>query len=119
MRYLATTTKEIGVAQVLLVENPQDERMRGCIVSHIRIDDMDGPPVGGQVYQGYTIEQLMEEFENDYDVPRETWKPIPDQLPGCDDAWIGPVRPVRDAQGRQIQGVWQRLVGDQWIGFSR
>jgi hypothetical protein len=116
MRYLAIRTNARGITRrVLLVDNPQDERYRGCIVSHTRMDAQDGPPHGGQVYQGYTLEELFQEFENDYDVRRDSWKEIPDQLPGCEDGWVGPVRQARNDQGVRIMGLWERLVDGEWV----
>ncbi len=118
MRYLATQTNKYGSKQVLLVEHPQGEKFRGCILSFIRIEKLDGPPEGGQVYEGFTIDQLLQEFEDDYEINRADWESLPDQVPGCDDGWIDPVRPARDECQKVIPGTWERLVGNQWLRFQ-
>src|SRR5689334_260025 len=109
MRYLAKQTSAYGTKRVLLIEHPQDERYRGCIVSFVAIDKEDGPPDGGQVYEGYTIRELIEEFAADYDIDAGAWEAIPDQLPGCEDGWVAPVRAARDAAGNVLAGQWERL----------
>ena len=118
MRYRATQIGKYDVKRVMLVENPQDERYRGCIVSYVSVDKEDGPPDGGQVYEGYAIEQIFKEFEEDYDIKRTDWQAIPDQIPGCEDEWVAPVRHARDYQGNIIQGSWEQLVNNQWVSFT-
>jgi hypothetical protein len=118
MRYIATQTSQYGSKQVLLVEHPQDERYRGHILSFVRIEKHDGPPEGGQVYEGFTMDQLFQEFEDDYEIKRTDWTALPDQIRGCEDGWVDPVRPARDDQQGIIPGTWERLVGDQWLRFQ-
>jgi hypothetical protein len=108
---------QYGPKRILLVENPQDARYRGYIVSFITLDREDGPPDGGELYEGYTIDQLIQELSDDYDLPRSGWVTIPDQIAGCEDSWIAPVRQARNSRGEAIPSTWEQLVGSEWVRF--
>jgi hypothetical protein len=118
VRYLAMKTDHFGTKRVILAENPQDETYAGCIVCYIRTDDRDGPAEGGQVYEGFTIEEIILEYESDYGIARSDWIIVPDQVAGCEDAWLDPVRQVRDEGGSIIVGTWEKLIGNQWRRFK-
>jgi hypothetical protein len=47
-----------------------------------------------------------------------TWQEVPDQLPGCQDDWLGPVRIYRDESGAKGFHRWQRLVDGEWVEFE-
>lgn len=79
MRYVVIKVQKNATKKVVLVENPKDERYKDGVISQIWIDDFDGPPDGGQFYYGFTIEEVMQEFEELYDVKRSEWSALPDE----------------------------------------
>jgi hypothetical protein len=103
---------------MMLVDNPQDERYKGGVLCFMYRGNEDGPSEAVHFYDGWTIDQVIVELEETCERNRADWSTIPDQLLGCQDDWIAPVRIARDEQGHPIPGVWEKLVAGQWIRFS-
>ena len=119
MRHVNTVQQKFYRKRVMLLENPQDSRYQGGVMmlAYICGPD-DGPSDGGSFYAGWTVEEVKAELEELYGFPPSGWIAIPDQIAGCDDAWIEPVRQARDENGREIRGTWEKLVEGQWVRFT-
>jgi hypothetical protein len=78
----------------------------------------DGPSEAVQFYEGFTVDQVIADLAELSDRDPKSWSVIPDQIPGCQDDWLGPVRAVCDSQGNQVQGEWERLQEEQWVRFT-
>jgi hypothetical protein len=78
MRYVAIKVQDFATKKVVLIENSNDERYKGGVVSQIWVDEFDGPPDGGQFYDGFTVEEVMQEYEELFDVKRSDWSTLPD-----------------------------------------
>jgi hypothetical protein len=115
MRHVVTVEGSMGKKRAMLVENSQDPRYQDGIVCFLYLDNLDGPAEGGEFYDGFTIDQVKAEFERDFDVPQTAWTAIPDQLAGCQDDWVAPVRIARDERGEQMAGEWEQLVDQKWV----
>jgi hypothetical protein len=115
MRYFAVQQQRTRKKRVMLVEHSQDPRYQAGIVCYIYLQTADGPMEGGEFYPGYTIEQVQDELEELYALPRSDWIEIPDQLPGCLDDWIAPVRIAVSQTGELLPGQWEQLVEGTWV----
>ena len=100
MRLLATRTPEWavrkGITRVLLVTGSEldETRYRGQAIVYAYDSDEDGPSSTGWLYED--VEHALSELEQEWAISRACWRPIPNQLPGCELDWIAPVR-IRDA----------------------
>jgi hypothetical protein len=115
MRKQSITTSEYGTRRMLLVDNPQDEQYRGAVVCYMYYGEEDGPALGCHLYSGGSIDQVIEELEEISGRSSLSWSVIPDQVPGCADEWIAPVRIARDERGQLIKGAWEKLEGNEWV----
>ena len=79
MRYVAIQVQKYHTKKVMLIENSKDERYKDGVVAHFWIDNFDGPPDGGQFYDGFTVKEVMREYEELYDVKRSDWSALPDE----------------------------------------
>jgi hypothetical protein len=103
----------------MLVDNPQDERYKDGVVFFVYFGVEDAPPNGSHFYVGATIDQAIEHIEEAWDNPKLEWAVIPDQIPGCLDEWVGPVRKARDESGKSVYRAWERLEDGKWKRFSQ
>ena len=102
MRILSTNVSEYGTKRMMLVDNPQDDRYQGGVVCYMYRGADDEASQGFEVFFGATIAQVIEHLEETCGAPRSDWIPIPDQIPGCLDEWIGPVRAVETNRVNQF-----------------
>jgi hypothetical protein len=115
MRKQSTTNSEYGTKRMMLVDNPQDERYRGAVVCYMYYGSEDGPALGFHLYYGGSIDQVIEEIEETTGRSGSSWSVIPDQIAGCADEWIAPVRMARNEQGGLIKGEWEKLEDGEWV----
>src|SRR5262245_42031169 len=118
MRYVSSWVSRVGVMRMMLVENPQAPSFRDGVLCFMYDGANDGPPVSAHFYEGFTVAQVVVELEETTGHDPSSWSPIPDQLAGCQDDWIGPVRAVRDDQGKVVHGQWEKNVDDRWVSFA-
>lgn len=121
MRWVAyiPATSRSGSKRAIIVRNPKsiayipDE----CAVTFAGYyaEGEDGPSMGG--WWSDTVEEAKAVIQEYSEEPLE-WQEIPDQIPGCQDDWIGPVRIYRDESGAKVFHRWQRLVDGQWVEFE-
>jgi hypothetical protein len=78
MRYVAIQVQKYATKKVMLIEHSREERYQGGVVSQIWIEDNNGAPDGGMFYEGYTVEEVMQEYEELYDIKRSDWSTLPD-----------------------------------------
>src|SRR5262245_20429691 len=114
MRCLSSKPHPYGTKWMMLIENPQDERYKGDILCSMIRGDEDEAPESVCVFVGFTIDQVMSELEETCGRDRTNWTQIADQVPGCLDEWIAPVRVARTKERNEIPGVWEMLVDGQW-----
>lgn len=114
MRFISKKVSEFGTKRLMLVENPQDEKYAGAILCFMYRGEEDGYPETGQLFFGEKVEDVIDYLVENCDASPE-WSTIPDQLPGCLDDWIAPVRVSRGKNGEMLQDRFQRLEGDRWI----
>lgn len=115
MRYISSEPSKFGTKLVMLVDNPHDQRFKEGVLCCMFRGDEDGAPESVHFYDGFTIDQTMDELEDACGIKRSDWSRIADQVSGCLDEWIAPVRIARNEEGEQISGMLEILVGDQWI----
>jgi len=115
MRLHSAKTTEYGTKRMMLVDNPQDEQYRGAVVCYAYFGERDGPSEGCHLYYGGPVEQVIEDLEEMTGRSRLSWTVIPDQLPGCADDWIAPVRIAQTERGEPIRGRWERFERGQWV----
>jgi hypothetical protein len=118
MRHVATVEGSMSNKRIMLVENSQDHRYQGGIICFIFLDNIDGPAEAGEFYHGLTVEQVKAELEDNFGIQPMAWREIPDQLQGCQDDWISPVRIAKDDRGEQIVGEWELLVDQRWMRIT-
>ncbi len=110
---------EVRAKRIIIATNPQSVRYypEGWVVMFIGYwaEGEDGPSMGGATYP--TVEDAFTDLE-DLEITGLTWQEFPDQLPGCQDDWLGPVRICRDESGAKVFHRWQRLVNDEWVEFE-
>jgi hypothetical protein len=75
----------------------------------------DGPSMSATAYP--TVQDALEDLE-ELGLTGLQWQEFPDQLPGCQDDWLGPVRIYRDESGAKVFHRWQRLVDGEWVEFE-
>ena len=105
--------------RVIVVRNPASVRFipDECAVTFggYYAEGEDGPAMGGECYN--TVEDAKAEIQEYYSEPLD-WREVPDQVPGGQDDWLGPVRIYRDGSGAKVSHRWQRLVGNEWVEFE-
>jgi hypothetical protein len=79
MRSVAIKIQTNATKKVMLIENSRDERYRGGVVCHIWIDNHGGPAEAGEFYNGFTINEVMQELEELYGIRRSDWSTLPDE----------------------------------------
>jgi|GEM_PF-3741556 len=119
MRLLAIRTPEWRVSKrvtrKLLVAGSEldDTRYRGHAIIYAYDIEHDGPSSTSWLYED--AEHAMSDQEQEWGIPLTCWKPIPDQLSGCQLDWIAPVRVRRLPDGVPMRGQWERWTDDQWV----
>jgi hypothetical protein len=105
--------------RVIIVRNPKSVQFipDECALAFFGYysEGEDGPSSGGEAYP--TVECAMAALQEFTDEPLK-WLEIPDQVPGCEDGWIGAVRIYRNESGAKVYHRWQRLVEGQWVEFA-
>lgn len=115
MRHTAVVQGAMGNKRLMLVENSQDTRYHGGVVCFIFFDNIDGPAEAGEFYEGLTVAQVKYELQDHFGIEPDVWNEIADQLPGCQEDWIAPVRIARDKDGEPMIGQWEQLVDQRWV----
>jgi hypothetical protein len=121
MRWVAyIPAKPPGRAKrVIIVRNPKSVRFipDECAVLFFGYysEGEDGPSTPSEYAP--TVEDAMAAIQEYSDEPLH-WQEIPDQLPGCEDSWIGPVRIYRGESGAKVYHRWQRFVAGEWREFE-
>ena len=118
MRLLAEVTapdirQRSGFVRMMIVTNPAQpwvEPGQGVLFTYA--DAEDGPcccrwPLTDLAFAKQFIRRKFK-------VPARAWREVPDQLPGCMDDWLGPVRLTRASA--DAAPLWERHVGGQWAG---
>lgn len=119
MRHHNSVQQKYCLKRVMLVEKSQDPRYQGGVMMYGYVSGQsDGPADGGSFYDCWTVEEVKAELEELYGYPADGWVTIPDQIDGCEDAWIAPVREARGEDGRYVRGTWEKLVDGQWVRFT-
>lgn len=120
MRYLATRTTDWmaqeGVRRLLLVTGIEEGRYRGMAIVYGYSTDEDGPSCTAWLYDD--AEHAMSDVEEELNIPRACWHPIPDQMPGCEPDWIAPVRKKRSLEGTPIHREWELWTDGQWVAIA-
>ena len=120
MRLLAEVTapdirQRSGFVRMMIVTNPAQpwvEPGQGVLFTYA--DAEDGPcccrwPLTDLAFAKQFIRRKFK-------VPARAWREVPDQLPGCMDDWLGPVRLTRASA--DAAPLWERHVGGQWVAFD-
>jgi hypothetical protein len=110
---------ESPAKRLIIATNPQSVSYypEGWVILFIGYcaEGEDRPSMGGSAYP--TVEDVLADLE-DLEITGLTWQEFPDQLPGCQDDWLGPVRIYRDESGTKVFHRWQRLVDGEWVEFE-
>lgn len=117
MRMIESRASPFGIKRTMLVENTQNPKYKGSVICYMYEGEADGPPVGYQVFYDATIADVVQYLEEACGVERTEWSQIPDQLPGCLEEWISPVRLYRDQNGEHVSGEFERLENGTWTRF--
>jgi hypothetical protein len=104
-----------GFVRMMIVTDPAQawvEPGQGVLFTYAEV--ADGPcccqwPVTDLAF---AKQHLRRKFK----VPARGWRAVPDQLPGCLDDWLGPVRLTRAAEGAAPR--WERYEGGRWLAFD-
>jgi hypothetical protein len=118
MRYTSSRESPIGTKRMMLVEKPQDPLYHDGILCSMYDGADDRPPVAVHFFEGFTAAQVIAELEETSGRAASSWSSIPDQVVGCQDDWLGPVRAIRDEHGKAVRGQWERLEDGQWVRFE-
>jgi hypothetical protein len=111
--------KRTGMTRLMLVTNPQPNphcEPGVVIVYAYMIDEPDGPSFTAWPF--VDADTALDYLREHWGIVESAWAIVPDQLPGCQDDWIGQVRIYRDEDGGKVFHRWQRLVDDQWVEFE-
>lgn len=117
MRMISKKVSEFGTKRLMLVENPQEAKFAGAIVCFMYRGDDDGVPETAQLFYGETVDGIIDYLVENCDAS-PNWSAIPDQIPGCLDEWIAPVRVARSQDGSVLHGTLERLEGETWMKFK-
>jgi hypothetical protein len=105
--------------RIIIATNPQSASYypQGWVIMYggYCAEGEDGPSISATAYP--TVEDALAGLE-DLGLTGLEWRECPDQLPGCQDDWLGPVRIYRDESGAKVFHRWQRRVDGQWIEFE-
>lgn len=111
--------QQTGITRMMLVTNPQPHPYRdpeGIIVYAYMLEESDGPSFAAWPFQH--AEGALAYLEDRWGITDSAWQVVPDQLPGCQDDWIGPVRIHQEEDGGKVFHRWQRLVDGEWVEFE-
>ena len=110
-----TMSERTGMTRLMLVDNPQ--RYPGTVVLYAyMIAEPDGPSFTGWMYEN--SEDALGHMRESWGVAAADWREVPDQLLGCQDDWIAPVRIPRAEGGGMLFHQWERLEGGEWVPFA-
>jgi hypothetical protein len=115
----AKPEQQVSAKRIIIATNPQSASFYppGWVIMYggYQAEDEDGPSMSATAYP--TVEDALAELE-DLEITGLQWQEYPDQLPGCQDDWLGPVRIYRDESGAKVFHRWQRLVEGEWVEFE-
>jgi hypothetical protein len=123
MRLIAAVPPAVAqrtaIHRLMLVTNPQSSRYHdpdAVILYAYMIEEPDGPSFTAWVYPD--AQAAQDHMQEMWGVAAEAWREVPDQLAGCQDDWIAPVRIARAADGTKLYHQWERLVDGEWVPFD-
>ena len=108
-----------GITRMMLVTNPQPHPYRdpnGVIVFAYMGEETDGPSFTAWPFEN--ADGALAYLRDRWDIVDSAWQLVADQLPGCQDDWIGPARVYQDEDGGKVFHRWQRLVDGEWVEFE-
>lgn len=111
-----TVAQRTAINRLLLVTNPQSSSFHNpdaVIVYAYMVEEPDGPSFTARVYPN--AEAALADMQDDWGIDEDAWREVPDQLSGCQDDWIAPVRIPRAANGGKLYHQWERLVDGEWV----
>jgi hypothetical protein len=122
MRLVASMPAEMrrrtDFARAMLVTNPAQKWVypgQGVLFAYFT--EEDGPSCCQWPFEPFSdVEGARKAVWRDFQIPVSEWREIPDQLPGCLDDWIAPVRLVRESGDAEPR--WERYDGDGWVVFN-
>jgi hypothetical protein len=105
-----------AINRLMLVTNPQSSRYHdpdAVILYAYMIAEPDGPSFTAWVYPD--AEAALDRMREMWGNAAEAWHELPDQIPGCQDDWIAPVRIPRAANGQRLYHQWEQLLDGAWV----
>jgi hypothetical protein len=110
--------KRSSFARVMLVSNPAQKWVypgQGVLFAYFTDDD--GPSCCQWPFEPHSdLDGAKEAVKRDFQIPVSEWREIPDQLPGCLDDWMSPVRLVRESPDAEPR--WERYDENRWVEFN-
>jgi hypothetical protein len=107
------------MTRMMLVTNPQPSQDRdpdAVIVFAYMIEGPDGPSFTAWPFLDSAT--ALDYLRVHWGIQESDWQVVPDQLPGCQDDWIEPVRIYCAEDGGKVFHRWQRLVEGAWVEFE-
>ena len=108
-----------GITRMMLVSNPQPHPYRdpdAVIVFAYLLQGAEGPSFTAWPFPGTA--EALDYLRDAWGIPESAWQIVADQLPGCQDDWIAPVRIYRDEDEGKVFHRWQRLQDGEWVEFD-
>jgi hypothetical protein len=107
--------KRTSFVRAMLVTNPQQKwGFPGQGVLFAFHSEEDGPHSCNWPFKD--LDEGKEAAQYNFEIATSEWYEIPDQMPGCLDDWIAPVRIVRESE--EAEPRWERFDGSGWIVFN-
>ena len=103
----------------MLVTDPQPipySNSAKVLVFLYMLDEPDGPMFTAVGFANAS--EAVCYFRDEWGVEESVWHGIPDQLAGCLDDWIAPVRVFQAADGSREHHRWQRMADGVWVEFA-
>jgi len=105
-----------GFARAMLVTDPRQgwvDPGEGVLFTYG--SDEDGPCSCQWPFTdlAHARRYLREKFQ----IPLDAWIAVPEQLPGCLDDWVSPVRLTRPGPAG-ADPLWERYTGGAWVAFD-
>lgn len=123
MRKVANLSPDVceqsGFERLMIVTNPQPGWVDpgcGVLFAYFGSDGRDKPAYMRWPFDDF--EYAVEYTRETWGVQVAAWREVPDQMPGCLDDWIAPVRLSRIRDGKQWVNRWERFVDGGWIQFE-
>ena len=99
-----------GVARAMVAEQ------EGGALLFLYHADLDGPCQSDLFFD--TVKDVKKECLETFNIREDDWRVLPDQILGCQQDWIAPVRIKKEGKRGETSISYEQLINGAWLPFE-